>query len=55
MVNPLGPAYSNFYMSYFENKVFKRTDIPEICTRYIDDIFVLIENNDEIIILKSNF
>ena len=58
MGSPLGPSFANFYMGYLEHQTFiANTNItkPTIYARYIDDIFILTENEDQIIKLKQAF
>ena len=45
MDSPLGPLFANFYMSELESKVLKEKAIaPHIYCRYVDDIFVDVDN-----------
>ena len=41
MGSPLGPLFSEFYMSHIENTVFKDPSMkPDLYVRYVDDIFI---------------
>lgn len=45
MGSPLGPLFANFYMSWLENQVVPNmSNPPAIYTRYVDDIFMIINN-----------
>ena len=44
----MGPIFSNFYMSTYENKVFNTINKPYIYLRYADDILHLTNCTDEI-------
>ena len=47
MGSPLGPLFANFYMAHLENQVlsqFNDNEKPSIYCRYIDDIFLLVNN-----------
>ena len=52
----LGPTFANFYMGYIEKLVFTtKTSKPYIYCRYVDDIFVASNNNNELSELKQCF
>ena len=57
MGSPLGPNIANFYMAYVEYKLFH--DNPElkptVYCRYVDDIFLVVNNINELLALKSAF
>ena len=56
MGSPLGPTFSNFYMGDLEEKVFNGiVQKPAIYARYIDDIFILANNQQEIRNLQESF
>ena len=57
MGTPLGPTIANYYMSYLENSIFTNTPSmkPYIYCRYIDDIFLAINNVDQLFQLKQTF
>jgi hypothetical protein len=57
MGNPLGPTMANFYMCHLENSVFDNTpDIkPILYLRYVDDIFLLVNNISSIEKLRDSF
>ena len=45
MGSPLGPLFANFYMGFIENNIVPHlTNKPEIYTRYVDDIFLIVKN-----------
>ncbi|XP_050704115.1 uncharacterized protein LOC126989586 [Eriocheir sinensis] len=47
MGSPLGVLLANFFMGCVEEEVFKKLDKPDIYCRYIDDIFIKTENDDD--------
>ena len=53
----LGPTFAEFYMCHLENKVFAEQPSlkPNLYVRYVDDIFVVIENLNTIDPLKQAF
>lgn len=55
MGTPLGPTFANFYMCNLENQTFMDTpsNKPTIYSRYVDDIFLVVDNFKEIEILKN--
>ena len=57
MGSPLGPTFSNFYMGNLEKILFEKKTInkPMIYCRYVDDIFILAQDEKEILDLKNNF
>jgi hypothetical protein len=56
MGSPLGPLFANFYMSNLENKVLpKWAEKPTVYCRYIDDIFLVINDLNHILKLKEKF
>ena len=56
MGSPLGPTFANFYMGDLENRVFKTvTDKPNIYGRYVDDIFVQVEDLSQLTQLRDVF
>merc|ERR1712030_59566 len=55
MGSPLGPTFANFYMGNLEHETFQKTEKPIVYCRYIDDIFVLVKNENEILQLKNSF
>ena len=53
MGSPLGPTFANFYMGSIENKILENLETkPKIYCRYVDDIFIVVRNEDEILSLK---
>jgi hypothetical protein len=53
MGSPLGPTLANFYMCHIENQVLQNENIaPHIYCRYIDDIFIDVENEDQLVSLQ---
>ena len=42
--SPLGPSLANIYVGYFERRLFQVVRRPSIYLRYVDDTFVLIED-----------
>ena len=56
MGSPLGPTFANFYMGELESNVLENhCQKPLIYVRYVDDIFVLVKNEEELIHLKQIF
>ena len=53
----LGPTFANFYMCNLENKVFESNPSlkPALYTRYVDDIFVAMEDAGSLELLKKKF
>ena len=53
----LALTLADFYMCYLENKILEtQPDLkPIICCRYVDDIFVLAENIDQVLKLRHSF
>ena len=56
MGSPLGPTFANFYMGDLENNIFtNHYHKPNIYVRYIDDIFMQIDNTDQLTDIKDLF
>ena len=56
MGSPLGPTFANFYMGELENKVFENPNLkPLIYARYVDDIFIVVKSEKEMINLQHIF
>ena len=56
MGSPLGPLFANFYMSNLENKVLPEwNDKPKVYCRYVDDIFLAVDSESQILSLKTKF
>ena len=56
MGSPLGPTFANFYMGHIETKIFENTyQKPSIYARYVDDIFIQVDNEEEVKALKDLF
>ena len=56
MGSPLGPTFANFYMGNLEKTIFSNSDLkPSIYARYVDDTFVQVKNEEELINLKNQF
>ena len=56
MGSPLGPTFANSYLGHLEDLIFSDpTKRPNIYARYIDDIFVQVNNNQQLIDLQNNF
>ena len=54
MGSPLGPCFANFYMGHIENIVLNDLGLkPSIYGRYVDDIFIQITDESQIISLKN--
>ena len=56
MGSPLGPTFANFYMGSVENEVFQNPDHrPHIYARYVDDIFIQVQNEARLTQIKELF
>ena len=56
MGSPLGPTFAGFYMGHLEEQVLSDYEPkPNLYARYIDDVFLQIENENEIAKLKTAF
>ena len=56
MGSPLGPTFANYYMGHLERLLFSKPHIkPSIYGRYVDDIFVQVNDLDELVALKHYF
>lgn len=56
MGSPLGPLFANFYMCHIENNLLPSlSNPPSMYTRYVDDIFLVIENIKTLEEIKSKF
>ena len=55
--SPLGVAFANFYMCNLENNTFQTQPSlkPTIYCRYIDDIFIVTPNIQQLQLLKNAF
>ena len=55
----MGPTFSNFYMGEVEQRVLNNDNLNndniKLYCRYVDDCFLVIKNQDEIIKLKNKF
>ena len=47
MSSPLGPALANIFAGYLEEKFFSKITKAAVYFRYVDDIFVLYQNEKE--------
>ena len=58
MGSPLGVLFANMYMATVEERTFSERQKPRIYGRYIDDIFITVQNNEDVNnlreILKKN-
>ena len=54
MGSPLGVLFANFFMGSIEEEIFKNIQTPQICCRYIDDIFVKSEDAEQIEALRQH-
>ena len=55
MGSPLGPAFANFYMCHVENQIINKQIKLNTYIRYVDDIFLLVDNENEIKKVKEIF
>ena len=54
MRSPLGPTFANFYMRDLENKILPNLERPPtIYCRYVDDIFVQVNNIQDLEIIQN--
>ena len=54
MGSSLRPTFASLYMGHLESSVFNNMDLkPRIYARYIDEIFVQLTNEEQVIKLKS--
>ena len=53
MGSPLGVLFAEAYMAHVENEVFSGIATPHIYCRYVDDVFVDIEDFDQLETLKT--
>ena len=47
MGSPLGPALANIFVGYYEEKLFSEISKPAVYFRYVDDTFVVFQNEKE--------
>ena len=47
MSSPLGPALANIFVGYYETKLFQTISKPAMCYRYMDDTFVVFNNENQ--------
>ena len=56
MGSPLSPVFANFYMGDLETRLFNDQSIkPHLYARFVDDIFLQINDTDSVIRLKELF
>jgi hypothetical protein len=56
MGSPLGPLFANFYMTNLENNILEESNYkPLIYCRYVDDIFVVVDHEDQLLQIKNEF
>ncbi|XP_064080775.1 uncharacterized protein LOC135197684 [Macrobrachium nipponense] len=55
MGSPLGVLLANFYMGEVEERIFSQHKCPRTYGRYIDDIFVQADSEDEVEALRQQF
>ena len=56
MGSPLGPMFANYYMGEVEQRVFSnKENVPSIYARYVDDIFVQVDSEEQLVELKQLF
>ncbi|XP_064106786.1 uncharacterized protein LOC135215761 [Macrobrachium nipponense] len=55
MGSPLGVLFANFYMGTVEERVFLQHRCPQTYARYIDDIFVQADSEEEVEALRQQF
>ena len=47
MGSPLGPALANIFVGYYETKLFQTISKPAMYYRYMDDTFVVFNNENQ--------
>ena len=47
MGSPLGPALANIFAGYYQEKLFSEISKPAMYFRYVDDTFVISQNEKE--------
>ena len=47
MGSQLGPALTNIFVGYYEKKLFFKISKPAEYVRYVDDTFVIFQNEKE--------
>ena len=57
MGQSLGPTFANFYMGHMENEILDSipNNTVNIYTRYVDDIFLQVTNESDIVQIKNLF
>jgi hypothetical protein len=57
MGSSLGPTFSNYYMADLEERILRSypENAPLLYARYVDDIFLLVENSNQLVTLKTLF
>ena len=56
MGSPLGPTFAGFYMGHLEDQTFNnRCNKPNIYVRYVDDIFMQVNDIDQLLNIKEIF
>ena len=56
MGSPLGPTFANYYMGNLEKVTFKEpSNKPHLYARYMDDTFIQVHTEAEILNLRENF
>ena len=56
MGSPLGPTFANFYMGYLEETIFSdHQKRPLMYCRYVDDIFIMVRNIQQLEEIKNQF
>ena len=48
-------SFDNYYMCHAENSVLQCATKPHIYARYVDDIFIEVDHQDQLIHLKNEF
>ena len=49
MGSPLGPAFANIFVGYYENKLFASNSKTFLYQRYVDDIFSIFTTKAQVI------
>ena len=55
MGSPLGPTFANFYMCHIENQIVNKKIKLNTYIRYVDDIFLSVDDEKQLIEIKQIF
>ena len=56
MGSPLGPLFANFYMGHMEENILRKmVNPPTTYCRYVDDVFVVVQDEQQLRMMKETF